>query len=109
MSQLRQQQEQLDRLKIQVKLVTFDDDFLAKDYVRSTKLEWPLLLDSNRELFAAYSMKNGSGWDLYNPISIFKYIGLIVSGQKPGRPGSDWHQLGGDVLIEIDITPETEE
>lgn len=102
MSQLRQNQSQLDELRIEAKIVAFDNDIMAKMYSQSTKLQWPLLLDKSRKLYAAYGMQRGSWWAIYSPLSIAKYIWLIIRGRKPGKPGKDWRQLGGDVLIDPD-------
>ena len=100
MSQLRHQQQRLDELKIQAKIVAFDNDFMAKSYAAEMHLEWPLLLDRDRKLYAAYGMSKGSWWAIYNPVSVVRYIWLILSGTKPGKPGEDWRQMGGDVLID---------
>jgi len=99
-SQLRHQQERLDELKIQVKIVAFDRDAMAGSYVEETKLPWPLLLDTKRELYAGYGMERGSLWCVANPIAVARYVGLMLRGQKSGKPGSDIFQLGGDVLID---------
>ena len=100
MSQLRHQQERLDELKINVKIVAFDDEFMAKAYTQQTDLLWPILLDHDRKLYAAYGMEKGTWWDIYNPVSIVRYIGLLLRGRSIGKPGSDWFQMGGDVLID---------
>lgn len=81
-------------------MIAFDADAMATAYVNSTKLQWPLLLDSDRKLYAAYGMSRGSWWNIYKPASILKYLWLIFSGTRPGKPGSDWRQLGGNVLID---------
>ena len=100
MSQLRLQQNRLNELKIVVKIVAFDNDFMAKAYAAATKLPWPILLDCKRELYASYGMKRGSWWDVYNPVSITNYLWMMLRGNKPGIPGDDWRQMGGDVLID---------
>ena len=100
MSQLRHRQERLDELKIKVKIVTFDNDEMAKAYVEQTKLQWPLLLDPTRELYSAYGMGKGTLWSLSNPIAILRYVWLILRGQNLGKPGSDVFQMGGDILID---------
>ena len=100
MSQLRQQQQRLDELKINVKIVAFDSDAMAKAYIEQNKLQWPLLLDTKRELYSAYGMERASWWSVANPLAVARYVGLMVSGHKPGKPGSDVFQLGGDVLID---------
>ena len=73
---------------------------MAMEYAQSTQLEWPLLLDTERQLYQAYGMERASWWALYNPVSIWKYLKLICAGKGPGKPGRDWRQLGGDVLID---------
>jgi alkyl hydroperoxide reductase subunit AhpC len=99
-SQLRRYETEFARLDVRVKLVTFDANFLAQAYVRQTQLRWPLLVDQSREIYEAYGMLRASPWQLYNPLSILKYLGLVIRGVLPGRPGEDFHQLGGDVLID---------
>ena len=73
---------------------------MALAYIRETDLKWPLLLNPDKKLYAAYGFDRGSWWALYNPLSIFRYLKLIFQGVRPGIPGSDWHQLGGDVIID---------
>jgi hypothetical protein len=99
-AQLRQYEKQFDTAAVDIKVVTFDNDFLSEAYVRETEMKWPLLLDESKAVYSAYGMTRGSLWDLYNPISIAKYLGLMFRGRSPGKPGSDWHQLGGDVVID---------
>ena len=103
MSQLRDAKNELDALNIRVKIVTFDSDFLAKAYVKNSAIEWPLLLDSSDEnTYNSYGLQRASWWTLYNPLSIIRYLYLMMTGTRPGKPGSDWNQLGGDVLIDPD-------
>jgi peroxiredoxin len=100
LSQLRRHESEFEQLGVRVFVVTFDVNFLARAYVRSTKLLWPLLADPERTQYAAYGMERLSWWGHYNPVSIAKYLWLVLKGRFPGRPGSDWQQLGGDVLID---------
>lgn len=73
---------------------------MALAYLKSTRCPWPLLLDTNRELYRAYGMTRGSWRAIYGLASVWKYLKLIFHGYLPGKPGSDWRQLGGDVLID---------
>ena len=100
MAQLRQHEKELEQLGVEVKVVTFDADFMAMDYIRNTSLKWPLLLDSDQELYRAYGMERGSWWAIYNPVVIWGYLKLIFHGRLPGKPGRDWQQLGGDVMVD---------
>ncbi len=102
MLQLRQVESEINTLGIKVFVVTFDADILAVNYIEQTKLPWPLLLDSSRSLYRWYGMERGTWWQILNPIAIWKYMKLVFKGRKVGKPGDDYRQLGGDVLIDPD-------
>ena len=97
---MRQHEKELDELDLGVKVVSFDADALALAYVRESELPWPLLLDVDKRLYREYGMTRGSWWRIYGPVSIWNYLKLFMQGKKPGKPGEDWRQLGGDVLID---------
>ncbi len=73
---------------------------MALAYVKSNAMTWPLLLDPARKLYGEYGMTRGSWWQIYGLPSIWNYLRLILKGRLPGRPGKDWRQLGGNVLID---------
>jgi alkyl hydroperoxide reductase subunit AhpC len=100
LSQLRQREQELGRLGIEVCVVTFDDGFLVKNYVVRSSMTWPLLIDKGKRLYESYGMERGSWWSILNPVSLTHYIRQMLKGTMPGRPGSDSRQLGGDVLID---------
>lgn len=99
---MRQHQSELDERNVIVKVVAFDNDFMAKAYKENTGLDWPMLLDPDMHTYEAYGLQTSSWWGLINPVAIFKYVWLILKGRFPGKPGSDFRQLGGDVLIDPD-------
>lgn len=98
--QLHDAKDQLAALPIKVKIVTFDNDFLADSYIRKSGVEFPLLFDKDTTLYQAYDIPKAGWWTLYNPLAILKYLVLMFSGTMPGKPGKDFNQLGGDVLID---------
>ncbi|MFT5299919.1 MAG: hypothetical protein ACI87E_001648 [Mariniblastus sp.] len=81
-------------------MVTFDSQAMASAYVAKLNLDWPMLLDSEKELYAKYGMPRAGWWALSNPIVVWKYILLILRGFTPGKIGKDIKQLGGNVLID---------
>ena len=85
---------------VQVCVVTFEFGPLAAAYVNETQLEWPLLIDNTRTLYKAYGMERGNWWNIYGPASIWVYMKLLGRGRRMQPPGSDVHELGGDVLID---------
>lgn len=98
---MREDQDRLTNLGIEVAVITFDADFMARAYVEQTDLPWPLLIDGDRRLYRAYNMERANWWSIYGPASIWNYMKLIFGrGRKIEEPGSDLRQLGGDVLID---------
>ena len=100
MTQLRQRKEDLEQLGIRVKIVAFDNEELGKWYVANMGLEWPILLDAERDLYRGYGLQIGSLWTLSRPSAIWKYVKLILAGHGSLKKGKDVRQLGGDVLID---------
>ena len=97
---MRQQEQRLSELGVEVAVVTFDADYMAKSYVQQTQLQWPLLVDADRDLYRAYGMERADLWSIYGPASVWNYLKLLFQGRRLHRPGSDTRQLGGDVLID---------
>lgn len=81
-------------------VVTFDSKELASDYARSTGLEWPILLDGKRQLYRGYGIPRASLWTLFKPDVTWRYLEATFHGYRPGKPGCDFRQLGGNVLID---------
>ena len=102
LTQLRQYEEELEKKGVAVCVVTFDADFMARAYVEQTGLKWPLLIDTERKLYRAFSLIKGSWWSIINPVSIWKYLSLMFRGQRVQKSGEDFRQMGGDVLIDPD-------
>ncbi len=100
MSQLRQQEEELQALGIDVAVVTFQSSPIAENYVRETKLDWPILIDETLKLYSAYGMERGRVWDVWGPATMGVYFKLMFKGRMPHKPAGDVHQLGGDILID---------
>lgn len=100
---MREQEDRIRELSIEIAVVTFDANFMARAYVDQTKLPWPLLIDSERKLYRAYGMERADWWAIYGPASIWNYMKLVFGrGRRIQKPGRDYRQLGGDVLIDPD-------
>jgi peroxiredoxin len=97
---LREQQAELDRLNLKIVVVTFENDYFARQYAGETGLEWPVLIDEGREAYRHYDMLAASFLDLWGPASWLVYIKELLKGQKLHKATSDIHQRGGDVLID---------
>jgi hypothetical protein len=97
---LRQQQGEIDALNLRVVIVTFEKPFFVRAYLRETGLEWPILLDESRGLYAAYGMERGSAGKIFGWRSWWTYLKLVLRGRRIHRSSGDVYQLGGDVLID---------
>ena len=81
-------------------VVTFEAGFLARQYLEETGLEWPLLVDENRELYRAYGMLEADFWDVWGPRTWLAYLKEMLRGRLPKKSSGDILQRGGDVLID---------
>ncbi len=100
MTQLRHSKEDLEQEGVRVKIVTFDSEALGQWYVSNLGIEWPILLDTERNLYRGYGLLTGSWWTLGSPVAIWKYVKLIFAGHGSLKKGKDIRQLGGNVLID---------
>jgi alkyl-hydroperoxide reductase/thiol specific antioxidant family protein len=101
---LRQHRNEIERLALQVVVVTFEARELAEAYVRETGLPWPLLSDRRRALYSAYGMGRGRWFAVWGPASLWAYARLIARGHRPKRPTADVRQLGGDIVVDPEGT-----
>jgi hypothetical protein len=97
---LRRHEDQIERLGLEIVVVTFEARERAEAYVRETSLQWPLLIDPRRILYSAYGMGRGRWSAIWGPATWWAYIQLIGRGHRLRRPTGDIHQLGGDVLVD---------
>ena len=100
---MREHEDELQRRNLKVAVVTFENDFFARQYAEETGLNWPLLIDATREVYRGYGMLAGSWWDIWGPATWKAYLRELLRGQLPKKPTSeDIYQRGGDVLIDPD-------
>jgi hypothetical protein len=97
---LRREAEALERLGVQVLVVTFEPEAAARAYLAETALPWPLLVDASRGLYRAYAMGRGRVRDVWSWATIRTYLRLLRQGARLRPPAADPYQLGGDVLID---------
>jgi hypothetical protein len=99
-SQLRQRADELERLGVDVLVVSFEAGSIVQAYARTTGLPFPIVVDAQRELYRAYGMLHGKKRDLFGPASVWVYLRLMLRGRRLRLPTGDPAQLGGDVLVD---------
>ncbi|NJC88449.1 MAG: redoxin domain-containing protein [Desulfuromonas sp.] len=97
---MREQEGEFARRNVRIAVVTFENDFFARQYVAETDLAWPLLIDADRAVYRGYGMLMASFWDLWGPSTWRAYLREIMRGRLPQPAHGDIHQRGGDVLID---------
>ena len=85
---------------MKVAVVTFEAGFLARAYIQDTDLRWPLLIDTERELYRAYAMLEAGFRDIWGPRTWWAYLKEFAHGRLPKKSGGDISQRGGDVLVD---------
>jgi alkyl-hydroperoxide reductase/thiol specific antioxidant family protein len=98
--QVQQAVRGFNDLDIQIVVVTFQPERVARQYAVETKLPWPVLIDEHRELYRAYGMGKARLKDLVGPTVWRAYFRELLRGVLPGWPQGDTQQQGGDVLID---------
>lgn len=97
---MREQEDELERLGVEVAVVTFEAGPLARAYVEDTDLRWPLLVDEDRDVYQAFGMLAASWWDVWGPSTWLAYGRLLLQGKKLVHSDGDTSQRGGDVLVD---------
>ncbi len=97
---MREQEKQFAKHNVKIAVVTFENDFFARQYVAETGLSWPLLIDTDRKVYHSYGMLAASFLDVWGPATWGAYANALMKGQLPKPAHGDIYQRGGDVLID---------
>ena len=100
MLQLQEAGDELNRLKVQTLVVTFEGREAAREYLDETGLVWPLLVDTDRRLYGAYHMQKARLRHLGGFATMRAYAREALQGRFPRMPRADTVQQGGNVLID---------
>ncbi len=85
-----------------VVLVMFSDPDDIDTYQHTNRLPFPILIDRDRSVYAAYGFGRGPWWRIWGTTVVRKYIQLMTAGawRKLRAPVEDTMQLGGDIVID---------
>ncbi len=97
---MRDREEEFSKLNVKIVVVTFEANFLSRNYEEETLRKWPLIIDENRELYRNYGMLSASFWNIWGPKTWLAYLKEIMKGQKLKKSEGDIMQRGGNVLID---------
>jgi len=100
-AQLCQHQEELDRLNVEVLIISFGTLPAAERWLEETCNPFRLLLDPERTVYEAYGLERSlaRSWNLR---TIRRYVQLLTSGRRWRGIQGDSAQLGGDFVVDAD-------
>jgi peroxiredoxin len=98
---LCQHQEDLDRLNVEVLIISFGTLPAAERWLEETCSPFRLLLDPERTVYEAYGLERSlaRSWNLR---TIWRYVQLLASGRRWRGIQGDSAQLGGDFIVDAD-------
>lgn len=99
MAQLRQRQDEFERLNVQILLISFGTEYWAKVWLEETGAPFPLLLDPERRVYRAYGLGR-SVLRVWSPKVLWRYLRLMMAGRRLKPVQGDPHQLGGDFIVD---------
>jgi peroxiredoxin len=80
-------------------IITFGQVTLARRWMEETCVDYPVLLDPEREAYTAYGLER-SWIRSWNFRTFLTYLKLFLSGRKWRGVQGDSAQLGGDFVID---------
>jgi len=82
-------------------VVTFSHDPARQAaYAPHLGIDFPILADPERALYALFGVGRGTWWRVWSPGTLAMYARLLVRGRKLRMPTDDTRQLGADVLLD---------
>lgn len=102
LAQLRERQDQIDRLGASVLVVTFEPPDQVARFSRAEKLPYPILSDPSRRAYAAFGLQRGTLAQTLSWNAMRSYLSGLLRGRWPRPPHGDLFQLGGDFVLDGD-------
>ena len=96
---MRDHHEELEAVGVRVLLLSFGQEWQAREWMQETKAPFPLLLDPERSVYHAYGLER-SFVKSWHPRTLLNYLGLLLKGRKLHPIQGDPNQLGGDFIVD---------
>ena len=101
---MRQQYGDIQAKGAEVVAISFEPRDRLFQLTRQLQLPFPLLSDPERDVYAAYSLGQGSLLKVFSPKTVWTYVKHFAKGRRYEHAASDWKQLGGDFILGEDGT-----
>jgi hypothetical protein len=96
------QKARLDEIGAAVVFVVYDEpERVRGGLLRGLDVPFSVLVDPNRDAYRAWGLRRSSVAGVWLDPRVWKrYASLLAHGERPGRPGEDTLQLGGDFVLD---------
>ena len=101
---MRQQYGDIQAKGAEVAAISFEPRGRLFQLTRQLQLPFPVLSDPERDVYAAYSLAQGSLLKIFSPKTVWTYAKYFARGRRYEHAASDWKQLGGDFILGDDGT-----
>jgi hypothetical protein len=101
---LRQKHGEIQAMGADVVAVSFEPRDRLFQLTRQLQLPFPILSDPERDVYAAYSLTQGSLLKIFSPKTVWTYMKHFARGRRYEHAASDWRQLGGDFILDEEGT-----
>ena len=101
---MRQQSGDIQAKGAEVAAISFEPRGRLFQLTRQLQLPFQVLSDPERDVYAAYSLAQGSLLKIFSPKTVWTYAKYFARGRRYEHAASDWKQLGGDFILGDDGT-----
>ncbi len=99
-----ERQTALDELDVRVIAVTFESARAIERYQEKERLLVPLLRDPGRKAYRRFGLGRGDPASIWGRETLFYYGREFLRGRMPAQRRADAYQLGGDVILNADLS-----
>jgi len=97
--QLQSTRAEFQQAGISIVLVTFEQGYWLEQWRETTRIDFPILLDPQKNLYRAFGLQR-SIRRTWNLATLWFYARRLIRGEKLIATGGDLHQLGGDFILD---------
>ncbi len=101
---MRQRYGEIQAQGADVVAISFEPKDRLFQLSRQLQLPFPILSDPERDVYSAYSLKQGNWLKIFSPKTVWTYVKHFARGRRYHHAASDWRQLGGDFVLGEDGT-----
>ncbi len=100
MARVRALQRELDEANAILAVVAAEPLDQLAEVARKEGWTGPVLADPERRVYLAYGLSRLPWYRVFTPKAAVLYLGFMLKGRFPGKPGQDVMQQGGDFVVD---------